>query len=110
MAKPNPTIVVPGITATYLRDYYPVSPETIWAVLRKDYDRAALHPDNLDYEAREPARVLPDQLGEIAGPVFAREYEIWGGAVRGHGAGPSSCSGFRLPAEILRKSGGRPDA
>jgi len=66
MAKPNPTIVVPGITATYLRDYYPVSPETIWVVLRKDYDRAALHPDNLDYEAREPARVLPDQLYEIA--------------------------------------------
>jgi len=66
MAKPNPTIVVPGITATYLRDYYPVSPEIVWAVLRKDYDRAALHPDNLDYEAREPARVLPDQLYEIA--------------------------------------------
>jgi len=66
MAKPNPTIVVPGITASYLRDYYPVSPETIWAVLHKDYERAVLHPDNLDYEAREPARILPDQVYEIA--------------------------------------------
>lgn len=66
MAKPNPTILVPGITASYLRDYYPVSPETVWAVLGKEYARAALHPDNLDYEAREPARILPDQLYEIA--------------------------------------------
>ena len=68
MPLPNPVIVVPGITATYLKDHYPVSPETVWAVLphTKRYARVALHPDNPQYEAQEPARVLPDQLYEIA--------------------------------------------
>lgn len=68
MALPNPVIVVPGITATYLKDHYAVSPETVWAVLphTKKYERVALHPDNPRYEAQEPARVLPDQLYEIA--------------------------------------------
>ena len=47
MADVHPGIVVPGIIATYLRDDYPLPPETIWAVLNKDYERAALHPDNL---------------------------------------------------------------
>jgi pimeloyl-ACP methyl ester carboxylesterase len=65
---PNPVIVIPGITATYLRDEYPLPPEAIWQVLEssKQYDRAALHPDNLRYEAIEPARVMPGQLYEIA--------------------------------------------
>jgi pimeloyl-ACP methyl ester carboxylesterase len=66
MALPHPVIVVPGITASSLRDEYPVSPEAIWTVLSKDYERAALHPDNLRYEAREPARVRADQLFEVA--------------------------------------------
>jgi pimeloyl-ACP methyl ester carboxylesterase len=66
MAPVNPVIVVPGITATYLRDEYPVPHEIIWAVIRKDYERAALHPDNPRYEAAEPARVQPDQIYEIA--------------------------------------------
>jgi pimeloyl-ACP methyl ester carboxylesterase len=66
MPASNPVIVVPGITATYLRDQYPISPETIWAVISKDYDRAALHPDDLRYEAQEPARVVADQLYEVA--------------------------------------------
>lgn len=66
MAIAAPVIVVPGITATYLRDDYPLPPDHIWTVLRKDYDRAALHPDNLRYEAREPARVSSDQLFEVA--------------------------------------------
>ena len=68
MPLPNPVIVVPGITATYLKDHYTVSPDTVWAVLphTKNYERVALHPDNPRYEAQEPARVLPDQLYEIA--------------------------------------------
>ena len=66
MALSNPVIFIPGITASYLRDEYPLPPEIIWAVIRKNYERAALHPDNLRYEAREPARVAADQLYEIA--------------------------------------------
>src|SRR5262249_34391258 len=75
MPLPNPVIVVPGITASYLRDLYPIPPEPIWTVLDTDYARAALHPDDLAtkiaaskraYEAREPARVVADQVYEIA--------------------------------------------
>ncbi|MBN1292990.1 MAG: alpha/beta hydrolase [Candidatus Latescibacteria bacterium] len=61
-----PVIVVPGITATYLRDEYPLPPDYVWQVLRKNYDRVALHPNNLRYEAREPARVMPGQVFGIA--------------------------------------------
>ncbi len=61
----NPVIVIPGITANYLRDDYTVPPETVWSVLTKDYERASLHPDNVRYEAIEPARVQPDQLFEV---------------------------------------------
>jgi pimeloyl-ACP methyl ester carboxylesterase len=67
MAMPvYPTIVIPGITATYLQDEYPLSPETVWSVLKKDYERVALHPDNLRYEAQEPARVAFGQIFEVA--------------------------------------------
>ena len=66
MALTSPAIFVPGITASYLRDEYPLPPEIIWAVIRKNYERAALHPDNPSYEAREPARVVAGQLYEIA--------------------------------------------
>lgn len=61
----NPVIVVPGITASYLDDRYPLPPETIWSVLIKQYERAALHPDNIRYEAAEPALVRGGQLFEI---------------------------------------------
>ncbi len=58
MALPNPVVVVPGITASDLRDAYAVSPETVWStLLNKDYDRILLHPDDLRYELEEPARV-----------------------------------------------------
>lgn len=58
MALPNPVVVVPGITASDLRDAYAVSPETVWStLLNKDYDRILLHPDDLRYELDEPARV-----------------------------------------------------
>ena len=73
---PNPVVVVPGITATYLRDEYPVSPETVWSVLTKEYDRAVFHPDNPAriarhpggawYESQQPARIRSDQIFEIA--------------------------------------------
>lgn len=62
----NPVIVVPGVTATYLVDHYPVTPETVWTVMRNNFERAALHPDNLRYEAIEPARLLPGQIYEVA--------------------------------------------
>ncbi len=62
---PDPVIVIPGITATYLRDEYPVDHDFIWKVIKKDFQRAALHPDDLRYEAIEPARVVPGQIFEI---------------------------------------------
>jgi pimeloyl-ACP methyl ester carboxylesterase len=65
MAYQNPVIVVPGITASKLLDAYVIDPETVWAALTKNYDRIALHPDNLRYERDEPARVLPDQVFDI---------------------------------------------
>jgi hypothetical protein len=66
MPSSYPVIVVPGVTATYLRDLYPLPPETIWAVIRKDFGRAQMHPDNTRYEARQPAVTRADQLYEIA--------------------------------------------
>ena len=65
MPASNPVIIVPGITATYLRDEYPVPPEIIWSVIKKDYARAGLHPDNLGLEATQPSLVRPDQVFEI---------------------------------------------
>lgn len=61
----TPVIVVPGITASYLDDRYPLPPDTIWSVLTKEYERAALHPDNVRFEAMEPALVRSGQLFEI---------------------------------------------
>jgi pimeloyl-ACP methyl ester carboxylesterase len=66
MPLPNPVIVVPGVTASYLDDRYQLPPETIWSVLTKKYERAALHPDNLRFEASEPAVVRGGQIFEIA--------------------------------------------
>jgi len=61
-----PVIVVPGLTATNLDDFYPIPPESVWsAVLSKKYDRWALHPDNLLYEAKEPARVQAVSIFEL---------------------------------------------
>lgn len=68
MSLPAPVIVVPGITATYLRDEYPIPPEYVWRVLsfQKDYERVALHPNNLRYEAIQPSRITPDQVYQVA--------------------------------------------
>ncbi len=62
----DPVIVVPGITATYLRDDYRLPPEVVWSVMSKDFARSALHPDNLRYDMLEPARIRADQLFEVA--------------------------------------------
>ena len=61
-----PVIIVPGITASYLRDHYSLPPDIVWSVLTKKYENIALHPDNYLYEAMEPARIQPDQVFEIA--------------------------------------------
>ena len=72
MVQP-PVIVLPGITATGLEDHYPLDPETVWSALRpRDYPRIALHPDDVRYEAREPARVLPrSPFGLVYGDLVA---------------------------------------
>jgi len=46
---PSPVIFLPGIMGSALRDEYPVSPETVWSVLKaatKSYERINLHPGN----------------------------------------------------------------
>ena len=51
-----------------LRDEYPVAPENVWSVLKaatNSYERITLHPDNVNYEVVEPARVVKDQLFEL---------------------------------------------
>lgn len=63
MPNPQPpVIVVPGITASSLRDEYPISPESVWGILKKSWDRVRLHPDNVRYEQVEPARVRADAV------------------------------------------------
>lgn len=70
---PAPVIVFRGITATYLRDEYTLPPEAVWTVVRKDFARITLHPDDLRYEAAEPARVTPDQIYEISYGELVKE-------------------------------------
>ena len=70
---PYPTIVVPGITATYLLDEYSLPPDVVWSVLKHDYERIALHPDNLQFEAEEPARVGPGQIYDVAYKELIKE-------------------------------------
>lgn len=71
----HPLIVLPGITATTLRDLYPVNPENVWNLhnyLDKSYARILLHPDDRRYEAHEPARLVADQLFE---PIYGELIE-----------------------------------
>ena len=56
-----PVVVVPGITATVLRDLYPASPESIWTLTSKRWERIAMHPDDPGLEQVQPSRVLPDE-------------------------------------------------
>ena len=62
----HPVIVIPGITAAYLRDEYSLQPETVWGFLKKDYERITPHPDDTRHEALEPARVRAGQLHPAA--------------------------------------------
>jgi pimeloyl-ACP methyl ester carboxylesterase len=62
----HPTIVVPGITASYLTDEYPLPPDVVWSVLTRGHERISLHPDDLRYEAVEPSRVVAGQVFEVA--------------------------------------------
>lgn len=58
--QPNeyPVIVIPATTGTALLDYYPVDPDEVWgAIMHQEYPRLSMHPDNLVYEAKEPARI-----------------------------------------------------
>lgn len=67
----NPVIVVPGITATNLVDDYPLKADEIWTmVFTKKYERVALHPDDLRYEALEPAHVIAGQLFPVYGDLI----------------------------------------
>jgi pimeloyl-ACP methyl ester carboxylesterase len=62
----SPVIIVPGITATSLSDYYQTPPNRVWDLpslermplgfIRK-FERICLHPDDMRFELREPARV-----------------------------------------------------
>lgn len=66
MSHQNPVIVIPGITASDLEDDYPLRTDTIWSmVFNKEYEKISLHPDDLRYEAIEPARVFPGRIFEI---------------------------------------------
>jgi pimeloyl-ACP methyl ester carboxylesterase len=71
MRPQNPVIVIPGITASSLVDNYPLEADEIWTmVFNKEYERVALHPDDLRYEAVEPARVQPGQLFAVYGDLI----------------------------------------
>jgi pimeloyl-ACP methyl ester carboxylesterase len=74
----NPVIVVPGITATSLVDDYPLQTEELWTmVLHKEHARTALHPDDLRFEAIEPAHVVPRQVFPIYDDLIkALRYEL----------------------------------
>jgi pimeloyl-ACP methyl ester carboxylesterase len=61
----NPVIAIPGITATGLRDEYPIDSERVWTMLRKNYQRIAMHPNDLRYELLEPARVVPNEVWSL---------------------------------------------
>ena len=74
MNIPEPVIVVPGITATELSDNYPLPSEDIWfqrkvlgipAGVGREYERVTLHPDDLRYEAREPALVRTGSVFQV---------------------------------------------
>jgi len=69
-----PVVVIPGMTASSLRDFYPTTPEPVWGLLGpKAYERVALHPDDLRYEEREPALVRADEAFSIPYHELVRE-------------------------------------
>lgn len=63
MTQQNPVIVIPGITGSGLVDRYPLDADEIWSMIfNKDYERLALHPDDLRFEAIGPADVAVGRL------------------------------------------------
>lgn len=67
----NPVIFLPGILGSELRDAYDIDPGRVFSSrtllpvvgnLGDDYDRIALHPDDIRYERVEPARVQEDRV------------------------------------------------
>lgn len=62
---PPPVIVLHGLTASVMRDEYPVEPEEVFnrsPFGDQAWDRLILHPDDTAYEAQEPARVRPSHI------------------------------------------------
>ena len=68
-----PVVVIPGVTATSLKDFYPPEPEGVWGQISKDLLRVALHPDDLRLEQIEPALLRPGEALSIPYDHFARE-------------------------------------
>ena len=76
---PSPTIFLPGIMGSALRDQYPVSPETVWSPFKlfiKAYDRITAHPSDTRCELSEPARDVADQVFEIVYGEFIEEMNL----------------------------------
>ncbi len=69
----NPVVFVPGITGSALVDQYALSPDTVWSLVQRNYDRLALHPDDRRYERIEPARVGPECLFAVAYREFIED-------------------------------------
>jgi len=66
MPLPNPVILVPGVTGTDLRDLYTFPPDLVWSLLKQEYARVGLHPEDHRYEGQQPAQIRADQIFEIA--------------------------------------------
>lgn len=67
MAFQNPVIVIPGIMGSSLQDSYPMNAQDVWStVLKKEYERVSMHPDNFRYEAIEPARIFANGILGVA--------------------------------------------
>ena len=67
MALPAPTIVIPGITASVLRDEYDLPPTEVWTTVKyRRHQRIALHPHDPRYEISEPARITPSHPFPLA--------------------------------------------
>lgn len=78
MHMQHPVIVIPGITATDLIDDYPLKADEIWTmVFNRDYERIAMHPDDLRYEAIEPSHIIAGRLFAVYTDLIrALRYEL----------------------------------
>lgn len=78
----DPVILVPGLTASYLMDHYPLPPEETWSErtflgavvgVRREFERLSIHPDSpflypdkQRYEVRQPSRMMVGQVFQVA--------------------------------------------